>query len=299
MRASCAGLTKLNSRQTATDSTASARSSARAARQAASSSGVRTSPRWSRRSGTPLRRRRGTIAWGGLSRGSKTLSIVGPAKLDLVAEARGGDEPHPGPLVLQQCVGRDRRAVHDEPRRREKAGEVGAPALGDLGDGGHDAVGLIRRRRHLGRLDRAGVAKGDDVGERAADVDPDAPSGSRFRHDRLPSVTPASSSLQSPQHHSASLKPELQTIVMVVQRLVQGREIRHCTRTWRVPVPSRPRDRDGTARNGRARGDRAEGREEGGLADERIGVSFSFRRRRKDIDPAIAPATRWCGRIAR
>ena len=49
-------------------------------------------------------------------------------------------------------------------------------------------------------------------------------------------------------------------------------------------------DRDGTAPNGMARDDRAEGREEGGLADERISVSFNFRQRRKDIDPAIAPA---------
>ena len=49
-------------------------------------------------------------------------------------------------------------------------------------------------------------------------------------------------------------------------------------------------DRDGTARNGMARDDRAEGREEGGLADERISVSFNFRQRRKDIDPANAPA---------
>ena len=50
-------------------------------------------------------------------------------------------------------------------------------------------------------------------------------------------------------------------------------------------------DRDGTARNnGMARDDRAEGREEGGLADERISVSFNFRQRHKDIDPAIAPA---------
>ena len=49
-------------------------------------------------------------------------------------------------------------------------------------------------------------------------------------------------------------------------------------------------DRDGTARNGMARDDRAQRREEGGLADERISISFNFRQRRKDIDPATAPA---------
>ena len=42
--------------------------------------------------------------------------------------------------------------------------------------------------------------------------------------------------------------------------------------------------RDGTAWEGPAAG-----REEGGLADERISVSFNFRQRRRDIDPATAP----------
>lgn len=49
-------------------------------------------------------------------------------------------------------------------------------------------------------------------------------------------------------------------------------------------------NRDGTARNGVARDGRAQRPEEGGLADERISVSFNFRQRRKDIDPATAPA---------
>lgn len=39
-----------------------------------------------------------------------------------------------------------------------------------------------------------------------------------------------------------------------------------------------------------ARDDRAQRREEGGLADERISISFNFRQRRKDIDLATAPA---------
>ena len=49
-------------------------------------------------------------------------------------------------------------------------------------------------------------------------------------------------------------------------------------------------NRDGTARNGMARDDRAQRREGGGRADERISISFNFRQRRKDIDPATAPA---------
>ena len=49
-------------------------------------------------------------------------------------------------------------------------------------------------------------------------------------------------------------------------------------------------DRDGPARKGMARDDRAQRREEGGLADERISISFNFRQRRKDIDLATAPA---------
>ena len=47
-------------------------------------------------------------------------------------------------------------------------------------------------------------------------------------------------------------------------------------------------NRDGTALNGMARDDRAQRRVEGDLADERISVSFNFRQRRKDIDPATA-----------
>ena len=55
--------------------------------------------------------------------------------------------------------------------------------------------------------------------------------------------------------------------------------------------PERVEDRDGPApRNGMARDDRVEGREESSLADERISISFNFRQRRKDVDPAIAPA---------
>ena len=42
--------------------------------------------------------------------------------------------------------------------------------------------------------------------------------------------------------------------------------------------------------DGTARDDGAVGEEEGGHGDERISVSFNFRQRRKDIDPATAPA---------
>ena len=66
----------------------------------------------------------------------------------------------------------------------------------------------------------------------------------------------------------------------------------HSTHPNMASAGSEPvEDRDGTARDGTARDDRAQGREEGGLADERISVSFNFRQRRKDLDPATAPAS--------
>ena len=43
------------------------------------------------------------------------------------------------------------------------------------------------------------------------------------------------------------------------------------------------------ARDGTTRDDPAEGGEDGGLAGERISVSFNFGQRRRDIDPAAAP----------
>jgi len=51
------------------------------------------------------------------------------------------------------------------------------------------------------------------------------------------------------------------------------------------PVATETRGVDGTAR-----GASAAGEEEGGRGDERISVSFNFRQRRRDIDPAAAPA---------
>ena len=64
----------------------------------------------------------------------------------------------------------------------------------------------------------------------------------------------------------------------------------HSTHPNMAGASSGPVEAESGARGGTAREGHAVGREEGGLADERISVSFNFRQRRRDIDPADAPS---------
>ena len=99
-----------------------------------------------------------------------------PAELQRVAEALGGDEGAAHPLALQHGVGADRGAVNDrlEPACR----------LAERGEARHEAVRLVRRgRRHLGdahgrrvRIDQ------QQVGEGAADIDPEPAAGGCVAH---------------------------------------------------------------------------------------------------------------------
>ena len=99
----------------------------------------------------------------------------------------GGAEAHdadPRDVAFEQRVRRLRGRVRDE-RDRGRIDRVLAQQPLETGDdAGGDAVGMIVRRRHFNRGDqraRRGV-DGDDVGERAADIDADA----NLRRRRLP-----------------------------------------------------------------------------------------------------------------
>ncbi len=90
-----------------------------------------------------------------------------PAQLEHVAEAPRGDEPGAGALALEQRVGRGGRPVDDHRhlgRARRSAGQGSLHAAGLVGHRGRD----------LGDPDQAGgLVDAHQIGERAADVDPD------------------------------------------------------------------------------------------------------------------------------
>ena len=81
-----------------------------------------------------------------------------------VAEALGGEERDPCALALEHRVGGDGRAVHEI-----ASGGQRQTALVERGDGAQ--VGRMRRARHLGDAHAAALER-DEIGERAADLDP-------------------------------------------------------------------------------------------------------------------------------
>ena len=160
---------------------------ARAARAASltspSSSGVTTPARGV----DPLRHLETALARHDGLEAAEHAPRVGPgaaAELQRVAEAPGGDEGAAHPLALQHRVGADGGAVDhrlEAVRRRAEGGEAR-----------HEPVRLVcGRRRHLGDAHAAGgLIHQQQVGERAADVDPEAASGRRLAHAPPPAPSP-------------------------------------------------------------------------------------------------------------
>ena len=99
------------------------------------------------------------------------------AQLEHVAQAARRDERRARALALEQRVGDDRRRVGEE--RDVARGDTAARERG--GERVQHAAGEVaRRRRHLDDArGAAGLVHQDDVGERAADVDADAPAHGR------------------------------------------------------------------------------------------------------------------------
>jgi len=86
----------------------------------------------------------------------------------------GGEEPDLRALALEQRIGRDGRAMNDRFGAREELGKVDAELIGQEPEPVEEAFGRIGRRRGaLGDGERALLVDGDEVGEGAADVDPD------------------------------------------------------------------------------------------------------------------------------
>ena len=97
------------------------------------------------------------------------------AHLQHVAVALGGQKAEFRSLALQQRIGRDGGAVNDALGRAEERGPVDAERFGDQLQSGEHADGLILwgRGGFRGR-DTPAVVDGDEVGERASDVDADS-----------------------------------------------------------------------------------------------------------------------------
>jgi hypothetical protein len=95
------------------------------------------------------------------------------AHLDDVAVAFGGEHADLRPLALEQRVGGDRGAVDDEVGRVQQGAEIACELDGQEAETVHDADGRVFRRGGGFRDDHApGPVHGDEVSERAADVDP-------------------------------------------------------------------------------------------------------------------------------
>ena len=96
------------------------------------------------------------------------------AHLDQVAVALGGQQRDLGALSLQQRIGRDRRSVNQARRCREQFAAGQVQSFGKLFEACHHADRLVGRGRwRLGEYGMSGLVAGDQVGEGAADVNPD------------------------------------------------------------------------------------------------------------------------------
>ena len=100
------------------------------------------------------------------------------AHLDDVAVALRGEQADPGALVLEQCVGCDRGAVHDALGLREQGRRREVEEIGQAVEPGHHADRRVFGcRGDLCQCGAAGVIHRDQVGEGAADVDADLQHG--------------------------------------------------------------------------------------------------------------------------
>ncbi len=114
------------------------------------------------------------------------------ADLDHVAEALGGEQRGPGALALDDGVGRERRAVHDQVHVRRRDAGLGR----DRAQGrDHGFLGCARRGERLRR--EAAVAHFQrHVRERAADVEAEADAGGGCHTRELALRRNATSSVQ-------------------------------------------------------------------------------------------------------
>ena len=100
------------------------------------------------------------------------------AHLQDVAVPLGGQQGELRSLALEQCIGRDRGAVDDALGRGEERGPVAAERGGEQLQPGEYADGLVLRRRGgLRGRDPTVVVDGDEIGERASNVDSDSVAG--------------------------------------------------------------------------------------------------------------------------
>ena len=137
---------------------------------AASSSASRTPPLASVRSGTVKRKRARHQRLGLLDEDVVLLEAVLLRHLDRIAEALGGDQRGLRALALDDGVGGERRAVHDQ---ADLAGLDLAELQRPQHAVEHAVLGRGLGRQHLGREARVGRLQ-HDVGEGSADVDREA-----------------------------------------------------------------------------------------------------------------------------
>src|SRR5262249_35873939 len=111
------------------------------------------------------RRRRG---------GVPDVLLEAAAKLDLVAMPVARDEPGHGAVHLDHRVVGGRRAVDDALGPSEELAERETFARGEAAEADHHALALVvERSRRLVEVEGAVGPHEDEIGEGAADVDPD------------------------------------------------------------------------------------------------------------------------------
>ena len=171
-RRSCAGFRYECRNTIAIDVTPSVRSRCVAARTASSSSGVSTSPSAVTRSVISRRTRRARDRLGRGIRRIPDVFLVAAPELDLVAEARGDEQPGRRARHLDHRVVAGGGAVHDRCRRREQRVRVGVPAASASRPipASTPSDWSCGRRRRLLEHERPVGRQQHAVGERAPDI---------------------------------------------------------------------------------------------------------------------------------
>ncbi len=105
------------------------------------------------------------------------------ANIQRIAEARRRQHGHARSLAFEHGVGGDRGAVHEERAGREQPVDRQVFAVGGaLQSVQHALAGVRGNRGNLEDPDAAIRSDQDEIGEGAADIDPDAPGGGCRRH---------------------------------------------------------------------------------------------------------------------